>query len=103
MAVSKDLVGKKLNPYSFTVERGKVKEFCRAIGETNPVFLDPAKAKEAGFEDTPIPPTFQTTFQFWGYPEIFSDMSQMGIDRQPGLLGIEADFDAALARAESAR
>ncbi|MCB1164904.1 MAG: MaoC family dehydratase N-terminal domain-containing protein [Leptospiraceae bacterium] len=80
MAVSKDLVGKKLNPYSFTVERGKVKEFCRAIGETNPVFLDPAKAKEAGFEDTPIPPTFQTTFQFWGYPEIFSDMSQMGID-----------------------
>ena len=30
-------------------------------------------------------------------------LSQMGIDRQPGLLGIEADFDAALARAESAR
>lgn len=80
MALSKDIVGKKLDSYQFTVERGKVKEFCRAIGETNPIYTDPAEAKKAGFQDTPIPPTMQTTFQFWGYPKIWDDMKGMGID-----------------------
>lgn len=80
MALSKDIVGRKLDSYKFTVERGKVREFCKAIGETNPIYLDPAEAKKAGFEDTPIPPTFQTTFMFWGYPKIWDDMKDMGID-----------------------
>ncbi|MBI3395886.1 MAG: MaoC family dehydratase N-terminal domain-containing protein [Spirochaetia bacterium] len=80
MALSKEIVGRKLDPYTFTVERGKVKEFCKAIGETNPLYLDPKAAKEAGFDDTPIPPTFQTAFQFWGYPKIWDDMKDMGID-----------------------
>lgn len=79
-ALSKDLIGKKLDPYTFTVERGKIKEFCKAIGETNPIYLDPAAAKAAGFADTPIPPTFQTTFMFWGYPKIWDDMRSVGID-----------------------
>lgn len=79
-ALSKDLIGKKLDPYTFTVERGKIQEFCKAIGETNPIYLDPAAAKAAGFADTPIPPTFQTTFMFWGYPKIWDDMRSVGID-----------------------
>lgn len=79
-ALSKELIGRKLKSYTLTVERGKIREFCLAIGETNPIYLDPAAAKAAGFEDTPIPPTFQTSFQFWGYPEIFEDMRGMGID-----------------------
>lgn len=78
--LSKDIIGTKLDTYTFTVERGKVKEFCKAIGETNPIYLDPKAAKDAGFDDTPIPPTFQTTFQFWGYPKIWDDMKNMGID-----------------------
>jgi len=80
MPLSKDILGRKLDAYKFTVERGKVKEFCKAIGETNPIYLDQAEAKKAGFDDTPIPPTFQTTFQFWGYPKIWDDMRAMGLD-----------------------
>ena len=79
-ALSKDLVGRKLKSYTVPVERGKIREFCMAIGETNPIYLDPEAARKAGFQDTPIPPTFQTSFQFWGYPEIFDDMRAMGID-----------------------
>ncbi|MCB1306771.1 MAG: MaoC family dehydratase N-terminal domain-containing protein [Leptospiraceae bacterium] len=78
--LSKDLVGKQLDEYTYTVERGKVQEFCIAIGENNPIYRDQAAAKQAGFEDTPIPPTFQTTFMFWGYPKIWDDMRSMGID-----------------------
>lgn len=80
--LSKDIVGKKLDPFHFTVERGKVKEFCEAIGETNEVYLDAARAKAAGFEDTPIPLTFQTAFTFWGYKEFWNDLGKMGIDVQ---------------------
>lgn len=79
-ALSKDLVGRKLKSYTISVERGKIREFCMAIGETNPIYLDPEAARKAGFQDTPIPLTFQTSFQFWGYPEIFNDMRAMGID-----------------------
>lgn len=80
MALSKDLVGTKLQDYTVTVERGKIKEFCKAIGETNPIYLDPEAAKAAGYEDTPIPPTFQTTFVFWGYESFWEDVSSMEID-----------------------
>ncbi len=79
-SLDKTLIGKKLKSYTFTVERGKLREFCRAIGETKPVFLDSEAARNAGYEDTPIPPTFQTSFIFWGYPEIWQDMESIGID-----------------------
>lgn len=78
--LSKDLIGQKLKSFSFKVEKGKIREFCLAIGETNPIFFEESEAKKAGYEGIPIPPTFQTCFQFWGYPEIFKDMKKMGID-----------------------
>ncbi|MBE7440135.1 MAG: MaoC family dehydratase N-terminal domain-containing protein [Spirochaetales bacterium] len=82
MAISKDLAGKKLPSYSYTVERGKVREFCLAIGEQNPIYTDPVAARAAGFEDTPVPPTFQTTFVFWGwgFENFWKDLSGLGID-----------------------
>lgn len=82
MTLSKDIIGRKLKRFHFDVERGKVREFCRAVGETNPIYLDPEAAKREGFPDTPIPPTFQTVFQFWGYEELWSDMREMGIDTE---------------------
>ncbi|MFN3603264.1 MAG: MaoC family dehydratase N-terminal domain-containing protein [Leptonema sp. (in: bacteria)] len=78
--LSKDLIGKKLKSFSITVEKSKIREFCLAIGEKNPIFFDEEEAKKAGYPGIPIPPTFQTSFQFWGYPEIFEDMRKMGID-----------------------
>lgn len=89
--LSKDIIGKKLNAYTVTVERGKIREFCQAIGETNPIYLDPEAAKKAGYEDTPIPPTFQTTFTFWGYQAIWDDMRAVGIDTDR-LLHLKEDY-----------
>lgn len=80
MALSKDIVGRKLADYSVAVERGKIKEFCKAIGETNPIYLDQEAARKAGYDDTPIPPTFQTSFVFWGYETFWQDVEDMGID-----------------------
>lgn len=93
MAISKDLAGKKLPSYQYTVERGKVREFCLAIGETNPVYLDVDAAKQAGFADTPIPPTFQTAFVFWGwgFEKFWKDLSDLGIDTNR-LLHMKEDY-----------
>jgi len=78
--LSKDLVGRKMDPFTFHVERGKVREFCKALGETNAIYLDVNAAKAAGFSDTPVPPTFQTSFTFWGYEKFWSDLESFGID-----------------------
>jgi len=80
MELSKEIVGKKLDQYSYTVERGKIREFCLALGETDPVYFDVAEAKKAGYEDIPAPMTFTTVIQFWGYPKIWQDMQALGID-----------------------
>ncbi|MBE7412626.1 MAG: MaoC family dehydratase N-terminal domain-containing protein [Leptospiraceae bacterium] len=78
--ISKDIVGKKMDKFEFVVERGKVKEFCIAIGEKDSVYWELDIAKSKGFSDTPVPPTFQTSIQFWGYPKIWEDMKSFGID-----------------------
>ncbi|MCB1158474.1 MAG: MaoC family dehydratase N-terminal domain-containing protein [Leptospiraceae bacterium] len=78
--LSKDIIGKKLDRFEFTVERGKIKEFCLALGETNPIYTDLDAAKKAGYTDIPAPPTFQTAILFWGYPKIWEDMKSIGVD-----------------------
>ncbi len=80
MQLTKDIIGKKLKSYTIQVEKGKIKEFCLAIGETNLIFFSEEEARKQGYEGIPIPPTFQTSFQFWGHPELFEDMKAMGID-----------------------
>lgn len=80
VTLSKDIIGKKMDRFEYVVERGKVKEFCLAIGEQNPIYTDLEEAKKAGYEDTPAPPTFQTAILFWGYPKIWEDMKSFGID-----------------------
>jgi len=80
MALSKEIVGKKLDRFEFTVERGKIKEFCQAIHETSPIYFDLEAAKKAGYSDIPAPPTYPTVIMFWGYPKIWQDMADMGID-----------------------
>lgn len=45
-------------PLTFEVERGRLRAFARAIGETDPVYLDVGAARAAGHPDLPVPPTF---------------------------------------------
>jgi acyl dehydratase len=43
---------------SYVVGREKIREFARAIGDTNPVYHDPEVAKALGYSDVIAPPTF---------------------------------------------
>lgn len=67
-------------PYTFEIERGKIKELCMAIGDNNPLFYDKEYAISEGYKDTPASLTFPTVINFWGYPQIWEKMKEIGID-----------------------
>ena len=62
MAVSTAAVGKRYEPLTYAVGREKIKEYARAVGETNPLHLDPEAAREAGYRDVVAPPMFAAVY-----------------------------------------
>lgn len=57
------VVGKEYPPFAVTVERGKIKEFARAIGDLNPFYLDDDVGRASEWGDLIAPPTFAITFR----------------------------------------
>jgi acyl dehydratase len=59
MALNPEFVGKAF-PYdeAFCVGVEKIREFARAIGDANPLYLDREAARRAGYPDVVAPPTF---------------------------------------------
>jgi acyl dehydratase len=47
---------------TYAVGREKVREFAHAVGETDPRYLDPAAARDAGFADVVAPPMFAAVY-----------------------------------------
>ena len=63
ITVNKDVKGKEYPPFTVTVERGKIKEFARAIGDPSPFYLDDAVGRASQWGDIVAPPTFPITFR----------------------------------------
>jgi len=57
-----EAVGRSYPPTTYAVGREKIKEYALATGETNPLHLDPAAAREAGYADVVAPPMFCVVF-----------------------------------------
>lgn len=66
MSNVKELIGLEFKPFSFEVEKGKIKELVAAIGDDNPIYRSKEAAQEAGFEGIPIPLTFLQVIDTWG-------------------------------------
>ena len=52
------LRGYRSAPLEVTIERGRLRHFAKAIGETDPLWCDEAAAHAAGYPALPVPPTF---------------------------------------------
>jgi len=63
ITVNKGVKGKEYPPFAVTVERGKIKEFARAIGDCSPFYLDDAVGRASEWGDIIAPPTFAITFR----------------------------------------
>ena len=58
--LDKNFIGHTFAPFTAAVEAGKIRLFCKAIGEGDPIYQDEAAAQAAGYRAIPAPPTFLT-------------------------------------------
>jgi acyl dehydratase len=56
------VIGKEYPAHEYEVGREKIREYARAVGETNPVHLDPDAARAAGFSNVVAPPMFAVVY-----------------------------------------
>ncbi|MGE8150115.1 MaoC family dehydratase N-terminal domain-containing protein [Pseudomonas vancouverensis] len=54
----KNLIGRSLGVTTSVVEKGRLRFFAKATGETDPVYTDEIAAQAAGYPALPVPPTF---------------------------------------------
>lgn len=76
------LIGHEFPSFTAEVEKGRLKFFAKAIGETNPVYTDEVAALEAGYRALPAPPTFTMVLDMEGDEFLpFLDLLNMDIAR----------------------
>ncbi|SEQ47740.1 N-terminal half of MaoC dehydratase [Solimonas aquatica] len=51
-------IGLSLPAHTVEVEKGRLRFFAKAIGETRAIYLDESAAQAAGYRSLPVPPTF---------------------------------------------
>jgi acyl dehydratase len=72
-------VGRTFAPVTYAVGREKVREYARAVGETNPLHLDPDAARAAGHADVVAPPMFAVVYASPAVTPVFFD-PEVGMD-----------------------
>jgi acyl dehydratase len=72
-------VGKRYPAATYQVGREKIREYARAVGETNPLHLDVAAARAAGHEDLVAPPMFVVVYSAAAIGAALYD-PELGID-----------------------
>src|SRR5215213_5763638 len=72
-------IGKSYPPVTYAVGREKIREYALAVGETDPLHLDPEAARRAGHRDAVAPPMFAVVYCMPAMaPAIFDP--EVGID-----------------------
>jgi len=56
--LTKKFIGYEVPPTLWDVEKGRIRFFAEVIGTADPIYLDDAAAKAAGYRNVVAPPTF---------------------------------------------
>lgn len=56
--IDRKYIGTELPKAVLEIEKGRLRFFAKAIGETDPIYTDETAAKAAGYPSLPAPPTF---------------------------------------------
>ena len=91
ISVNKAVVGKEYPPFPVTVERGRVKDFARAIGDLNPFYIDDAVGAASPWGNVIAPPTFAVSFRGDG-ADAGALLRDLGVDISRVLHG-EQEFE----------
>src|SRR3954470_15101253 len=61
--IDRTLIGSSVAPFAVEVEKGAIRRFAEAIGESSEIYFDEAFARSHGYPGIVAPPTFPTTFR----------------------------------------
>src|SRR5262245_32691701 len=61
--IDRALIGTSVPPFAVEVEKGAIRRFAEAIGESAEIYFDEAFARSLGYRGIVAPPTFPTTFR----------------------------------------
>ncbi|MGW6458293.1 MaoC family dehydratase N-terminal domain-containing protein [Streptomyces sp. NPDC055078] len=86
MALDKSVIGWRNEPYAADVERGRLRFFAQATGQTDPVHLDVDAARSAGHPDLVVPLTFLLCLNS-ERPDARQLYTELGIDQRRVLHG----------------
>lgn len=56
--IDKRYIGHVLPHFNVEVEKGRLRFFAKAIGQSDPIYTDDEAARKAGHRALPVPPTF---------------------------------------------
>jgi acyl dehydratase len=77
--IDASFIGWCIEPATVEVEKGQLRLFAQAVGETDRIYFDEAAAEAAGFASLPAPPTFAFCLKnLVGQP--YSYLRTMGVD-----------------------
>ena len=88
--MDRNATGRESKPAVNEVEKGAIRRYAEALGETNPIYFEEAAARAAGYRSVVAPPTFPTSLRAG------SDLRE-GLLLSPGkhLLQAEQSFEYA--------
>ena len=89
-AIDPSVIGTEMPVVTRDIERGRLRSFALAIGETDPIYSDLDAAKAAGHPDLPVPPTFLFGLGFGGGADDFKWLADLGVDLRHILHGDES-------------
>ena len=87
--IDKKWIGHDIGRSVLPIERGRLKFFAKAIGETDPVYTDEAAARDAGYADLPAPPTFLFAAEL-DSGAMFGLLDRLGVPHEKVLHGEES-------------
>jgi acyl dehydratase len=101
VAIPPTAIGSSTPPVTVTVERGRLRLFAKATGQTDPLYVDVETARAQGHPDLPVPPTYLFGLEL-EQPDPFRWLRELGIDLNAVLHGSQSFSYDALAHAGDA-
>jgi hydroxyacyl-ACP dehydratase HTD2-like protein with hotdog domain len=77
--LDKSFIGHEFPSFTVDVEKGRLRFFAKAIGETNPIYIDESAAVKAGYRALPAPPTIPFSLDMDG-PELLPVIGVLQLD-----------------------
>ena len=86
MAVDPSFLGHEFPGTNLLITRSRLQHFAKATGQSDPIYLDPEAARQAGHPDIPVPPSFLMASELEA-PDPLGWIAELGADLRSVLHG----------------